>query len=412
MLPSGTPEFVMKTRGIQDGLKNSKYGIFLRPEFPPTRCKITAMKPYRLLKAAFVLLFSVCAVVSSTAAPRAVAKELTDEQFWTLSKESSEQDGFFRSDNLLSNETTFQYVIPELLKTAKQGRVYLGVGPEQNFTYIAALKPAMAFIIDIRHGNLDVQLMYKALFELSKDRVEFVSKLFSRRKPNGLNASSTVNQIFDAVLASPGSKELYEENLKAIDDHLTKKHKFSLSSGDLDGIRWALSNYYQFGPAITYSSSLSANIPPAIVGATGGNRGSIGVDYASLMTADDGRGQFRSYLATEENFAFIKDLESRNLIIPVVGDFGGDKAIRAVARYVKSVDGMVSAFYLSNVEQFLVQDGKWERFCASTSTLPIDETTFFIRSGRGRSTFGGGGVQNSSVSNMQQDLQPCAAGVR
>ncbi len=360
-----------------------------------------------------VLLFAVCTTIIASLLGNlqaAVSKELTDEQFWRLSKESSEDDGFFRSDNLLSNENTFQYVIPPLLKTAKQGRVYLGVGPEQNFTYIAALKPAMAVIIDIRHGNLDVQLMYKALFELSKDRADFVSRLFSRKRPAGLTTNSTVTQIFNAFQTAPGSKELYEENLKAIEEHLTKKHKFPLSAGDLDGIRWALSNYYQFGPAITYSSSLSANVPPTIVGATGGNRGGTGVDYATLMTAEDGNGQYRSYLASEENFAFVKDLESRNLIVPVVGDFGGDKAIRAVAKYLKSVDAMVSAFYLSNVEQFLVQDGKWDTFCASTSTLPLDETSSFIRSGRGRNNVGGAGVQNSSWSNMLMDLQPCAAG--
>src|ERR1041384_8125376 len=124
--------------------------------------------------------------------------ELSDKQFWSLSHDSSEEDGFFRSDNLLSNETTFQYIIPDLLKTAKLGRVYLGVGPEQNFTYIAALKPAVAFIIDIRHGNLDVHLLYKALFELSKDRAEFVSRLFSRKRPAGLSAESSAREIFGA----------------------------------------------------------------------------------------------------------------------------------------------------------------------------------------------------------------------
>ena len=102
------------------------------------------------------------------------------------------------------------------------------------------------------------------------------------------------------------------------------------------------------------------------------------------MMSDDGRGQYRSYLANEENFAFVKDLESRNLLVPIVGDFGGDKAIRAVGRYLKSVDAMVSAFYLSNVEQFLVQDNKWDTFCSSVATLPMDETSYFIRSGRGR----------------------------
>jgi len=364
------------------------------------------MKTLKLSVAVVLLLLG---VFGRAAAP--VPAQLTDEQFWTLSKESSEEDGFFRSDNLLSNETSFQYIIPELLKTAKQGRVYMGVGPEQNFTYIAALKPAMAFIIDIRHGNLDVHLMYKALFELSKDRADFVSRLFSRKRPEGLTTKSTAEEIFTAYLSVQGSKEIYEENLKTIEDLLMKKHGFPLTSGDRDGIRWALSNYYQFGPSISYNSSLSANTPPPIVGATGANRGgNNNVTYATLMMADDGRGQYRSYLANEENFAFIKGLETRNLIIPVVGDFGGTKAIRAVARYLKSVDAMVSAFYLSNVEQFLVQDGKWETFCASVAGLPIDETSFFIRSGRGRNTFGGGGgVQNSSTGNVFDEISSCRA---
>src|SRR5690349_12993864 len=282
------------------------------------------------------ILITACLVLSMLAAVRLVPsghaapapKELSDQEFWSLSKEFSEEDGVFRSDNLLSNETSFQYVIPELLKTTKPGRVYLGVGPEQNFSYIAALKPAMAIIIDIRHGNLDVHLMYKALFELSKDRSEFVSRLFSRKRADGLTAKSSVDDIFNAYLAAEGSKEIYEANLQAVEDVLMKKHGFPLTSGDLDGIRWALSNYYQFGPSISYNSSLSANIPPAIVGARGGSRGGInGVTYASLMMAGDGDGQYRSYLASEENFAFLKDLEARNLVVPIVGDFGGDKAI-------------------------------------------------------------------------------------
>ena len=346
---------------------------------------------------------------SAKAAALPVPAELSDTQFWDLSKESSEEDGYFRSDNLLSNETSFQYIIPDLLKTAKQGRVYLGVGPEQNFTYIAALKPAMAIIIDIRHGNLDVHLLYKALFELSKDRVEFVSRLFSRKRPDGLSTKSTAVELFRAFSAAEGNKELYEENLKAVEDVLVKKHGFPLTSGDLDGIRWALSNYYQFGPSISYNSSLSSNVPPAIVGAIGGNRGgNNGVTYATLMTADDGDGLNRSYLANEENWAYVKGLEARNLIVPVVGDFGGNKAIRAAARYVKSIDGMVSAFYLSNVEQFLIQDSKWDTFCSSVAMLPLDDTSFFIRSGRGRNGFGGG-VQNSSASSMLEDLMPCMA---
>jgi hypothetical protein len=43
------------------------------------------------------------------------------------------------------------------------------------------VKPKIAFIVDIRRQNLIEHLMYKALFELSADRAEFISRLLSRR---------------------------------------------------------------------------------------------------------------------------------------------------------------------------------------------------------------------------------------
>jgi len=332
-----------------------------------------------------------------TAAPP-VPLQLTDEAFWKLSSASSEIDGLFRSDNLLSNETNFQYVIPGLLEVAKPGRVYMGVGPEQNFTYIAALKPSMAFIVDIRHGNLDLHLMYKALFEMSANRAEFMSKLFSRKQPAALTAESTANQLFSAYLRSEPSEELFNTTLRDVISHLKTKHKFPLTDGDLEGIEWALSNYYKFGPNIFYNSS-DLQTAPAIVGVEDTFAGRRGggmnyVTYATLMTADDGSGLNRSYLSNEENFNVLKNLESKNLLVPVVGDFGGPKAIREVGKYLKSIDAMVSAFYLSNVEQYLSQQGKQSAFLANVASLPIDETSRFIRSGGGG--FGGGGGMSDS----------------
>jgi hypothetical protein len=358
--------------------------------------------------AALVLAVSIGSVVA--AAPP-VPAELSDEQFWQLSSSASETDGFFRSDNLLSNELNFQYVIPELLKLTKPGRVYMGVGPEQNFTYIAALKPSMAFIVDIRHGNLDVHLLYKALFEMSANRAEFVSKLFSRKQPEGLSEKSTATQIFRAYLNADPSKELFDSNLKAVIDHLKTKHKFALSDGDLDGIEWALSNYYRFGPSIYYNSSDAASAPD-IVGALGnfgggrGGRGGNFVSYADLMTADDGTGLERSYLANEENFMVLKNLETKNLLVPVVGDFGGPKAIREVGKYLKGVGATVSAFYLSNVEQYLSQDGKTSAFFGNVATLPVDESSRFISTGGGGG-FGGpggaGGMNSSRLRSIQDE---------
>jgi len=378
------------------------------------------MKPYCLWTRSRILILCLTVVFFSTAVPplnsgHAAAApppaRLSDQEFWKLSTTLSEDDGSFRSDNLLSNELNFQYVIPELLEVSKQGRIYMGVGPEQNFTYIAALKPAMAIIVDIRHGNLDVHLMYKALFEMSKDRAEFVSRLFSRKRPDGLGTQSTAREIFEAYALVGPDKELYDSNLKAIGDYLKTKHGFPLSAGDLDGIQWALGNYYRYGPAINYNSSASG-AAPEIVGATGfggGRNGGFGaVTYADLMMADDGNGEHRSYLASEENFKVLKDLESKNLLVPVIGDFGGPKAIREVGKYLKSIDGIVSAFYLSNVEQYLSQDGKTGTFLASVATLPLDQSSTFIRSGGRRGFgpgFGGRGGLGSELGSMLTEVR-------
>src|SRR5215468_3932748 len=164
----------------------------------------------------FIIACLLLTIVPLSRAAETLPSQLSDQEFWKLSSESSEEDGSFRSDNLLSNESYFQYVIPQLNEVARSGQVYMGVGPEQNFTYIAALKPKMVFIVDIRRGNLDLQLMYKALFEMSKDRAEFVSRLFARKRPANIGPNSTVEEIFNMVANAPTSDEIYAENLAAI----------------------------------------------------------------------------------------------------------------------------------------------------------------------------------------------------
>ena len=325
---------------------------------------------------------------------------LSDAEFWTLINELSEPGGSFRSDNLLSNEVWLQYVIPDLLNVAKPGRVYVGVGPEQNFTYIAALKPAMAFIVDVRRGNLQMHLMYKALFEMSADRPEFVSRLFSRRRPAGLTAASSVQDIFQAYAAAPPDGKLFEENFTAIIDHLKKTHGFALDPEDEPGIRYIYEFFGRWGPELTYWMSGGG-------GRGGGFRNSP--TYADLMVATDAAGLLRGYLASEENFATLKTLETRNLLVPVVGNFAGPKALRAVGGWLKAHNGFVSAFYLSNVEQYLNMDGIWMDFCANAARLPIDESSQFIRSYRGGNApgFGGGASLNQGLAPMAFELKGC-----
>jgi len=306
---------------------------------------------------------------------------LTDAQFWQLSSDLSEPNGSFQSDNLLSNELVFARAVPDLVSRVKPGGVYLGVGPEQNFTYVAALKPKMVFITDVRRGNLHLHLMYKALFELSENREQFVSLLFTKPRPSSsLPPSASVDELFAAFWDTRTSDEtVYNANLKTIQNHLTRTRSLPLTQEDLDGVARVYRAFYWYGPWMTYSANTALSTTP----------GPPGTTYRALMTQTDGTGVKYSYLASEENFNVVKDLETRNLIVPVVGNFSGPKALRSVGAYVRERGGVITAFYLSNVESYLRRDAtSWPAFCASVATFPLDDTSVFIRPmGSGGQTF-------------------------
>ncbi len=309
---------------------------------------------------------------TSRKARRRFPSRLTDQEFWRLSADLSEPNGYFRSENLVSNEHTFQYVIPALKRAVRPGSVYLGVAPDQNFTYIIAVRPRMAFIMDIRRGNLLQHLMYKALFELSADRAEFLSRLFAKPRPPNVGPRSSIAELFAAFDRTETSKEFYAENLTVVEHHLIKKHGFALSAADIEqfeNIYWA---FFWEGPGLRYSTSPS--------GLGGRNYGGNFPTYEELMLQTDWDGESHGYLASEENFRFIKNLQERNLIVPVVGNFAGPKALRAIGRYIRERGATVGAYYVSNVEQYLFQDNLFDQFARNVATLPVDETSTFIRS--------------------------------
>ena len=301
---------------------------------------------------------------------KSVPAQLTDQEFWQLIDDFSEPNGYFRSDNLLSNENAYQRVIPTLQSTLPTGGVYLGVGPEQNFTYLVALRPRLAFIVDIRRGNMNLHLLYKAFIELSSDRADFLSRLFARPRPAHLTDQTPVEELLDAYELAAPSEDLYQRNLQEATDHLVKDHKFALTPDDIRGLEYVYSAFYKAGPDLNYSF--------AGAGFGGGFRFPT---YTTLMTETDGRGEHRSYLATEENFRILSEMEKHNAIVPLTGDFSGPKALRSVGRYLKSHDATVTAIYTSNVEQYLFQsDVNWRRYYANVAALPIDAKSTFIRS--------------------------------
>jgi hypothetical protein len=319
----------------------------------------------------------------STAAP-SIPSKLSDSAFWKLVTDYSETNGYFRSDNFVSNEDTYQWVIPDLLRTTKPSGAYLGVGPDQNFTYIVALKPKIAFIFDIRRQNMLTHLMYKALLEQSSDRADFASRLFSRKRPAGLDSTSTAQAIFAAFQAEPPDSTAYRRNLASIFNRLIKTHGFKLSDDDTSTITYVYRSFVAYGPDINYNSNMR----------TGYGRGRM-PSWAELQVETDSAGRSRSYMATEANFRALKELEANNLIVPLVGDFAGPKAIRSVGEYLKDRKATVTAFYLSNVEQYLFQsDDDWKKFYTNVGTLPLDSASTFIRS-----VFNGMGYNRSGQFN-------------
>jgi hypothetical protein len=301
-------------------------------------------------------------LVLATGRAETLHNTLSDQEFSQIVTSLSEPGGKFQAQ-VMSNEDSAQFVIPALKQAVRPGGVYIGVGTEQNFTYIAAIRPKLAFIIDIRRDNMLEHLMYKSLFELSSDRADFLSRLFSRKRPAGLDAQSSVNALFDAYQNVAPSLSIYNESLKAIVDRLLNKHKFQLSDADKASIAGMLTIFRTAGP-----NNLTG-------------QGDKNISYARMMAATDLAGMSHGYLASEENYRIVQDLEKRNVVVPVVGDFAGDTALAGVGRYLKGHDAVVNVFYVSNVERYLFEQGDHGRhFYANVAALPLDSSSTFVRS--------------------------------
>jgi hypothetical protein len=339
---------------------------------------IRAGGPVRAAHAALLfVLAAALATQPAIAASRAAAQaaksaglpaRLSDAEFWKLATEISEPGGYFRiTDNYTSNEREVGTMFTLLRETGVRGGVYLGVGPEQNFSYIAAIRPAMAFIVDIRRQAVMQHLMFKAVFELSKDRADFIALLFARARPAGLDASASIQKIWDDFWGASTDPATWDKSQARVMDHLTRTHGFALTPEEVSQLESVIQAFYRLGPSITTRGA------PA-------GRGGNGLTFADLTGYSyDTAGHPQSFLVSEDHFRYVKSLHEKNLIVPVSGDFGGPKAIRAIGGYLQGRGATVSAFYVSNVEQYLFQDGKHRAFYDNVAQLPVTETSVFIR---------------------------------
>lgn len=298
-----------------------------------------------------------------------VAGSSTDSSFAGLVARLSEAGGYFDSDNIITNELSYLHVASQLEKNHVHGGMYLGVGPDQNFSYIALIKPQIAFIVDIRRDNLLEHLLFKSYFMMARNRLEYICLLLGKPVPDDIDkwTGRPMSELLAYVGQARVDSATVAASRKASNERIARFH-VPLDARDLGTIDGYRSEFVSEGLDTRYSS-------------LGRNNRNDYPSFGGLMVATDRAGRQIGYLADENAFQFVRRMQLADRIIPVSGNVAGERAMKALTQYAVDRHLNVSAFYLSNVEQYLMgRDGGFDSYAHNVSMLPHDSTSVIIRS--------------------------------
>jgi hypothetical protein len=306
------------------------------------------------------------AAPAAPAAPAAATAEA--RAFGRLVERLSEPGGYFDTDNLISNERGYLHVLGALGRLGVRGGAYVGVGPDQNFSYIARVRPSVAFVIDVRRDNLLQHLMFKALFARARNRAEYLALLVGRPAP--ADVARWADRPVDAIVAHVDATPATPESVRAAREAVlagARRSGVALTAADLATIARFHQAFVDAGLGLQFTSAGRAPRPyyPTL---------------RQLVLERDLEGNQASYLAREDDFQFVKALQRRHLVVPVVGDLAGPHALAAIGRAVRERGERVSAFYTSNVEDYLMRAGSFGRYARTVASLPRDRRSVIIRS--------------------------------
>lgn len=319
--------------------------------------------------------WSAVLIVLAIASGAFAQDSLPAAEFSRLVQTLSEEGGFFFSDNFTSNEDSYLTVVDRMKQLGATGGAYIGVGPEQNFTYIAKVRPRIAFIVDIRRQAIIQHLMYKAVFHHAPTRAEFISLLLSRpMSGKALRPDQPIEDIVAHFAKMPVNSAAFTKNLALISRTIEQDFKFPLSREDKGSLEFVYRSFSNQGFDIGFDvngrwSRRFGHLP----------------SLRELILQKDPNGKTGNFLASVDDYNFVRTLHRRNLIIPVVGDFGGKKALAAIGDYLRKKRYVVSVFYASNVEIVLFGYGynggsSFAAFVDNIRKLPTNERSILIRS--------------------------------
>ncbi len=359
---------------------------------------MTVERRRRRSLAFLLLLLTACSPASTT---DGVAQELStqlrpldDGEFVQLVDALSEPGGYFDTDNLISNESSYLHVEGALQGMGLEGNAYIGVGPDQNFSYLTTLRPEVAFIIDIRRDNLLQHLLFKALFELAENRLEYLALLYARPLPDNVSEWSPrpltdIIEWIDTRPAGEGTGASTRERIRT----QVEAFGFELDSASMATIDRFHREFIAAGLGLRFTSY---GRPPRFFYPT----------HRDLLLERNLEGEQVSYLVSEDDFQYLKSLQEANLVVPVVGNLAGPHALRAIGDQVRAWDREVTAFYTSNVEFYLWGDGSFPNFADNVVSLPLAENGVLIRSYFGGGVFGDPGVRAVPGYYSVQLMQP------
>ena len=292
-------------------------------------------------------------------------RAIPDSVFAALVERLSEPGGYFDTDNLISNESSYLKVLGAL---GSRGGAYVGVGPDQNFSYIARLRPEVAFIIDVRRDNLLQHLLLKALLERASTRAEFLAGLHGKAPPPDRLAwrQADIEAIVDFIDGAPDDAGLVEDLRDEVEAAI-RSYRVPLADEDLETIARFHGTFIDAGTALRFTSYGRAPRP-------------YYPTYRQLVLETDLAGARASYLASAEAYDVVRDLALANRIIPVVGDLSGAHAVREIGSVMREMGVELSAIYASNVEFYLWGAGTFERWRANLATLTASPDAVVIRS--------------------------------
>jgi hypothetical protein len=318
---------------------------------------------------------------ATAATPAAVALSPAERPESTFGKtylRLSEPGGYFASENVVSNEMSYLHVLDAMRRIGVTGGAYIGVGPDQNFSYLAAIRPEVAFMFDIRRDDMLEHLLFKAVFAMSRNRVEYLCTLLAKPLPRDVDSwtNRSLADIIAYVDRTPASVDFAKASEQEIERRVAG-FGIPLDANDLYTVSIYRAAFVRNGLDVQYSSI------------DNGRMGNMPV-WRDLLTEVDRSGHQLNYLAADTLYQFIKRMEATNRIIPVTGNVAGPRALRAIGDEIRARGLVVSAFYMSNVEQYIMRDGSFPLFAENAKTLPRNGRSVFIRSifGSGRGGLG------------------------